>query len=144
MSPPPPPRGRTSRRPASSSAFVDWGRLKESGLSLLLSAIYKNIYKMFFAALTSRFHTVLQEVHLNTAWILAPVALGDIDRSFKWTTVLWWHSAQTWDVRYSSITIMDMRTFLRCNDFRWSRTLLDGAGSFPRKCGALPLPKAMM
>jgi hypothetical protein len=144
MTPPPPPRGRTSRRPASSSAFVDWGRLKGSGLSLLLSAIYKNIYKIFFAAITSRFHTVLQEVHLTTAWSWAPRALDDIDQSFKWIRVLWWHSAQTWDFRYSSITTIDMRTFLRCNDFRWSSTLLDGAGSFPRKFGALPLPKAMI
>jgi hypothetical protein len=34
---------------------------------------------IFLAVITSPFHTVLQEVHLNTAWIFCPAAPNDIE-----------------------------------------------------------------
>ena len=106
------------------------GLAKIGGLILLFKAIYLNIYKIFLAAMTSRFHTVLQEVHLSTAWILFPAALDDIDRSRRFTKVLLWHSAHTCDVRYSSIITVDTFTLRLDSDFeviqeplRWCRKL---------------------
>lgn len=89
--------------------------------------------------MTSRFHTVRQEVHLSTARIFGPAALDGIDgkdsqdRSRRFTSVLLWHPAHTCEVRYSSIITVD--TLRLDSDFRWSKNLLDGAGSLPRRWG---------
>jgi hypothetical protein len=48
------------------------GLAKIGGLILLFKAIYLNIYKIFFAAISSRFHTVPHVLQMRTACTFRP------------------------------------------------------------------------
>lgn len=121
--------------PRRSLKVVAWnGR----GLSLLCMAIFLKTHNMFFAGMTSLFHTVLQEDHLRAAWILDPVAVKDKDLSLKLARLLLWLSAHTCEVKHSSIMIVDANTLRLESDFKCCRSLL-GA----HRCGRLPFPNAI-
>jgi hypothetical protein len=83
--------------------------------------MYMKICRIFLAVMTSRFHTVLQEVHLSTAWIFCPAAPDDIDpldRSCRFTKFLLWHSIHTCEVSYSLIITVDACTLRLDSDLR--------------------------
>jgi hypothetical protein len=114
------------------------------GRSSLFIAMLMKIDRILRAAITSRFHTVLQLVHLSTVWILLPFCEPADVRSLACFKVLRWQCAQTCEVRYSSIMTTDTLQLRNLRkDLRCRRSCLLGAGILLRIFPNLAFPKAM-